>query len=195
MLAIAWKLHRRDRVGRGLAYAFVGTLVVSVAFSDSRTSWETWAMVISLAGIAILAFAPRVRAIFDRAGSPDDAPTSVVVSRTLIALFTALAILIAVIYLLLASVSGKYVVLAIVAAAAAVAASRWSARLAQADRNARLVMTIGGAAVAVLLIALGRASTGLLVPLGLIVSAVGALWLPNDARVYFGDEPIKISAQ
>jgi hypothetical protein len=56
-------------------------------------------------------------------------------------------------------------------------------------------MTIGGAAVAVLLIALGRASTGLLVPLGLIVSAVGALWLPNDARVYFGDEPIKISAQ
>jgi hypothetical protein len=190
MIAIAWKLYRRDHVGRGLAYAFSGTIIVSVLFSDARTSWETWAMIFSIAGIAILAFAPRVRAIFDRAASPDVAPTSVIVSRTLIAVFTALAIFIAVIYLLLASVSGKYVAAAIVAGAAAFFASQWSKRLDQADRHARQALSIGGAIVAVLLIALGRASTGLLIPLGLMASAIACLWIPNDARLFFGDQPL-----
>lgn len=194
MLAIAWRLYLRDRVGRGLAYAFGGTIIVSVLFSSSRTSAETWAMIFSIVGIAILAFSPRVRATFDRADSGDGTPTSVVVSRTAIAIFSAIAILVAVIYLLLASVSAKYVAVAIVAAGAAVLASIWSKRLVHADRSARLYLTLGGVVVAIAMLTLGRFTAGLLVPLGLLVSAIGSLWLPNDAREFFGDEPLKVSA-
>jgi hypothetical protein len=149
-------------------------------------------MIFSIAGIAILAAAPRVRAVFDRAAALDGAPTSVVVSRTLIAIFCALAILIAVIYVLLASLSFKYVVAAVVAVGAAVVAARWSKRLNDADRNARLYLSIGGGAVAILLIIIGQSSTGLLFPLGLIVSVIGCLWIPNDARAFFGDQQLKI---
>jgi hypothetical protein len=41
MLVIAWKLYHRERVARGLAYALGGTIVVSVLFSNARTSAET----------------------------------------------------------------------------------------------------------------------------------------------------------
>lgn len=190
MVAIAWKLYHRDRVGRGLAYAFAGTIIISVLFSDSRTSWETWAMIFSIAGVAILAFSPRVRLVFNQSAQLDGAPTSVVVSRTGIAIFSAIAILVAIIYLLLATVSGKYVVAALVAGGAAIAALRWSKRLTAADRDARRDLSIGGAAVAILLIVTGQSTTGLLLPLGLIVSAIACLWLPNDARAFFGDAPI-----
>lgn len=193
MLAIAWKLYNRDRVGRGLAYAFAGTIVVSVVFSSSATSAEVWAMILSIVGIAILAFAPRVRALFEQSAAMEGIPTSVVVSRTLIAVFCALAIVVAVIYVLLASVSAKYVVAAVVAFAAAAAAARWSKHLNNADRNARLFVSIGGGAVAILLLIIGRSTAGLLFPLGLIVSSIGCLWIPNDARAFFGDQPLNLS--
>ena len=195
MLAIAWRLYHRDRVGRGLAYAFAGTIIISVLLSSNRTGWETGAMIFSIAGIAILALAPRVRALFDPTATPGAVPTSVIVSRTLIAVFSALAIFIAVIYLLLASISGKYAVAALVAGTAAALASHWSKRLNDADRTARQALSIGGLVVVVLLIVLGRASTGLLIPLGLIVAAIGSLWIPNDARAFFGDDPIRTWAQ
>jgi hypothetical protein len=192
MVAIAWRLYRRDRVGRGLAYAFGGTIIVSVLLASDRTSAETWAMVFSIVGIAILAFAPRVRAIFD-ASAPGAAPTSVVVSRTLIAIFSGVTLLIGAVYLLLSSDSGKYAVAGVIAIAAAILASRWSRRLDAADKQARLYLSLGGAVVGVLLIALGEKDVGLLVPLGMIVSAIGCLWLPNDARAFFGDQPIRVS--
>jgi hypothetical protein len=194
MLAIAWKLYNRDRVGRGLAYAFGGTIVISVVFSSSTTSAEVWATILSIVGIAILAFAPRVRAIFDQSAALDGVPTSVVVSRTLIAVFCALAVVVAVIYILLASISSKYVVAAVIAFAAAGAAVHWSKHLNNADRNARLFLSIGGGVVAVLLVIIGRSTAGLLFPLGLIVSAIGCLWLPNDARAFFGDQPLNLNS-
>jgi hypothetical protein len=194
MLAIAWKLYNRDRVGRGLAYAFGGTIVISVLLSSAPTTAEIWATILSIVGIAILALAPRVRVIFDESAALEGVPTSVVVSRTLIAVFCALAVLVGVIYVLLASVSSKYVVAAVVALAAAGAASRWSSRLNGADRNARLAVSIGGGAVAILLIIIGRSTAGLLFPLGLIVSTIACLWLPPDARSFFGDQPLNLPA-
>lgn len=192
MLAIAWRLYNRDRVGRGLAYAFAGTLVVSIAFANDQTQAETWAMILSIVGIAILALAPRVRAIFDQEASPEGAPTSVVVSRTLIAIFAAFAVLVGVTYLLLGTVSGKYVVAGIIAIFLAIGASRLSKRLTSGDRQARLYVSVGGAGYVVLLLILGRASAGLLIPIGLGVAAVLCLWIPNDARTFFGDEPLNL---
>jgi hypothetical protein len=194
MLVIAWRLYQRDRVGRGLAYAFAGTIILAVVFADNATTAEVCAMLISIVGIAILGLTPRVREIFDRAASPDGEPTSVVVSRTLIAVFTATAALTAVSYLLLATINGKYVLVAIIAAAIAVGSSVGSRRLKAADRQARLYLSVGAGIGIVLLLILGRSDSGLLVTLGWLASAVGALWLPNDARVFFGDQPIKLGA-
>jgi hypothetical protein len=196
MLAIAWKLYNRDRVGRGLAYAFAGTLFISVVFSSDKTAAETFAMIISKVGVSNLALAPRVRALFDRSTSPDNVPSSVIVSRTLIAIFTAAAVLIALSYILLATYSaGEYVVAGIVNGAFGVGASLLSQRLNHADRDARLQMTIGGAVYMILLLVFGHAAAGLLIPFGLVIAAVGFLWVPNDARRFFGDDPLTLSAQ
>lgn len=190
MLAIAWKLYQRDRVARGLAYSFATTVAVSVLFSSDRTSAETGALLLSVAGILILGFGPRVRAIFDRSAAPDGAPTSVIVSRTIIAIYTATAILVGVTYLLLSTVSAKYAVIGLITIGGALASIKWSRRLSSADRQARQYLSIGASALVVLMLALGQKSTGLLVPVGLIVSAIASLWLPADARLFFGDQPL-----
>lgn len=190
MLIIAWRLYQRDRVGRGLAYVVAGTIVVSVAGSGGGGAANTVALLCSVAGICILAFSPRVSELFDESTIPGAAPTSVIVSRVAIAIFSAIGALTSLTYLLLGSVSGKYVLVAVLIAAGAVLASTRSGRLMQADRTARQQLTIGGAALFILMIALGQSAIGLLVPLGLIAATLAALWLPNDARGFFGDTPL-----
>lgn len=190
MLVLAWRLYRRDRVARGLAYAFGATVAVSVLFSSNRTSAEVWALILSVAGILILAFAPRVRAIFDRTAAPDGAPTSVIVARTIIAVYGVITILVGATYLLLSSAGAKYAVIGVMLIGGAVISFRWSKHLSDADRQARQYLSVGAAALVVLMLALGQKSTGLLIPIGLIVSAVGTLWLPADARLFFGDQPL-----
>jgi hypothetical protein len=190
MLAIALRLYRRERVGRGLAFAFAGTLVISIAFSSGNTAAATWSMILSIIGILILALAPRVRQVFDQAAAVDGPPTSVVVSRTLIAIFSAIAVMVALIYLLLATASAKYAVAGIIAGLLAVSATLLARRLDRGDRQARLMISIGAGAYVILLLILGRAQAGLLVPIGLAVATVGFLWIPNDARAFFGDEPL-----
>jgi hypothetical protein len=147
-------------------------------------------MILSVLGSAILAVAPRIRSMFStpESGGP---PTSVIVSRTLIATFSAAAIVVALIYFLLATFSAKYVVAGIIAAAIAIGASLVARRLDNGDRQARLTVTIGAGASVLLLLILGRAQNGLLVPIGLALAAVGFLWLPNDARAFFGDKPLE----
>jgi hypothetical protein len=193
MLVISWRLYNRDRVGRGLAYAFAGTLVVSIAFSNDQTAAEGWAMILSIVGIVILAMAPRVRRIFDEQASSVGEPTSVVVSRMLIAIFSAFAVLVAVIYILLSTISGKYAAAGIIALLLAAGAMRLSRGVSTGDRQARLFVSIGAAGYIVLLLALGRASAGLLIPIGLAGAAVLCLWIPNDARAFFGDSPLSVA--
>jgi hypothetical protein len=185
------------RIGLALALVLaivglvgVAMLVISVAFSSGNTTAATWAMILSVLGSAILAVAPRIRSMFStpESGGP---PTSVIVSRTLIATFSAAAIVVALIYFLLATFSAKYVVAGIIAAAIAIGASLVARRLDNGDRQARLTVTIGAGASVLLLLILGRAQNGLLVPIGLALAAVGFLWLPNDARAFFGDKPLE----
>lgn len=191
LLVIAWRLYQRDPVGRGLAFATAGTLVLSVALSSDHTAAETWAMLFSLAGIAILALVPRVKEIY--MPRPGDAPTSIVVGRTLIAIFSAYAILIAAIYFLMATVDGKYVIAGLVAGAIAVGASAMSKRLNTADRQARQYISIGAALAVLALLIFGQSSAGLLLPIGFIAATVICLWVPNDARRFFGDDPLNFS--
>jgi len=190
MLAISWKLYQRDRVGRGLAYVFCGVLAVSVIGAGGGSSAETIALLCSIGGIGILALSPRVQEVFNSPMSADGAPTSIIVSRVVIAIFCASGALTAITYLLLASENGRFALVAIGIGAATIFASRTSARLMEGNPSARQQLTIGGVGLAVLMIAFGQSAPGLLVSLGLVLGAIGMLWIPNDARVYFGDAPI-----
>lgn len=78
--------------------------------------------------------------------------------------------------------------------AAAFFAMQLSKRLDYGDRAARQILSIGAVVVAILLLVSGRSTTGLLISFGLLVSRLGALWLPNDARTFFGDQPLHIAS-
>lgn len=191
MLAIAWKLYRVDRVGRGLSYVVAGTIMIGVITSGNTTSADVAALLGSIAGASILAASPRVRETFAGPSAIHrDVPTSVIVSRVSVGLFSALAVVLALTYFLLATVDASYALVGVVALLVVALASKSSARLMQADRQARVQLSIGAGVLVVLALALGKASTGLTLPLGLIAAAIACLWLPNDARAFFGDPPL-----
>lgn len=195
MLWIAWRLYRLDRIARGLAFVVAGTIVASVLFAGDGGGGNTAALLGSLVGAAILQFSPAVKVLFtgDLAGQ-SAVPTSVIVSRVTLTVCGLFALVVAVTYFLLATFEGRYWIVGVLIVAACVAGHLYSARLMSADRAARQNISVGITGVVLLVLILGKFSTGLFLPVGLGVGAVACLWLPNDARRFFGDPPLDYGA-
>ena len=156
--------------------------------SDSNGS-DVAALLGSLAGTAILYFSPSVNAAFDNAAQ-GDMPTSIVASRVSLNVFCVVAGVAAAVYLLLATFQGRYVVVAVVIIAAVVAAQKLADQVMGGNRDARQQLSLGTAGFVLLALVLGKFSVGLMIPLGLAMATIGCLWIPNDARSFFGDPPL-----
>lgn len=196
LIAIAWLLFKRSRVGRGLAYVTLAVFVLTVAFAEERTTALVIAMIASLIATGILAFTPAARDHFTGPGSPDlDHPVSVVVVRVLLALEAAASGVFALMYLIIIDVDGKFVVAALIWGALAVGSFIALQRLRTPDRTVRVIVTAACGAGVILLLALGDRSAGAVIPIGVLAAIVGALWLPNDTRAWFGDEPLRSLSQ
>lgn len=193
LLAIAGLLYQRSRVGRGLAYVASGVVALSVILSDNRTTAQVVALFASLAAGAILAFAPAVRDDFTGVGAPaSDQPTSVVIARVLLAIVSGLLALLGCLYLLVADVDSEFAVLGVVSLALAGGALFTLIRLAGPDRQARLLASAGAGVGIVLILALSERNTAEVVPVGILAGIAGCLWLPKDARAFFGDSPLDL---
>lgn len=191
MLAIARMLYRRDRVGRGLAYAVAPTLAACYLFANYRTHAETAVVLGALAGAAVLVLAPGARAFFTGPDALDHgSPTSISVSCVGISFYCVFASVVALLYFVLGTDSPKWLILAGVYGATVALVALYSTSLMQTDRPARRAITIGAAALVVIQIAFGRHDFGVLVPTALACVVAVALWLPADARDFIGDEPI-----
>jgi hypothetical protein len=195
LLAIAWMLYRADRVGRGLAYIAIAMVTASVAFSDSHTSGEIVAMLASLAAGAVLGLSSAVRAVFTGPNARDrDQPTSIVVARVSIAVWIGLLALAGVLYLFLSSIKGEYTLIGVAMLALAIGAFALYRRLTAPDRQARTIATVGALATIVLLL-LGQHSTGFVMLVGLTAAIPICLWLPPDARAFYGDAPLRVATE
>jgi hypothetical protein len=188
LLALSWLMHRGDRVGRGLAYVAVAALAGIVIFGDGTTTGEVLIMFGGLVAAAILLFAPAVQEVFE-AGPQRDQPTSIIVARVALAIWLAELAVGAVVNFCLASLGAKYVFYGLVLAAIAVGGLLLFMRLALADPRARIIVT-GAAAVALLFLLLGRHDSGFALLVGLTLSIPACLWLPPDARAFYGDQPL-----
>jgi hypothetical protein len=188
LLGIAALLYRGDRIGRGIAYLAVAALAGIAIFGEGTTTGEVLTMVGGFAAAAILGLAPAVKEIFD-AGRQRDQPTSIIVARVALATWLVLLAVGAVIDFCLESVSGKFIFYGIILAALAVGGFLIFTRLGLADPRARIIVTLGAAAALIfLLLGLHNSATAFLV--GLTVAIPVCLWLPADARAFYGDQPL-----
>jgi hypothetical protein len=195
LLAIAWLLYRADLAGRGLAYVATGMVVAAVVFGEDPGTSDVVALALSLGAAAVLALSQGVRAHFTGPNARDSAePTSIVVARVCVLLLSGCLTLVSLAFLLLGSEEGRYIAVAIGLIGVAAGGFVYSTRLRTADRQARLVVSVGSAAAAVLLL-FGLHDGGSVMLLGLTVAIPAARWLPPDARAFFGDAPLELASR
>jgi hypothetical protein len=191
MLAIAVMLHRGDRVGRGLAYVVAGSIALGYVFADVHTHAETAAVLGALAGAALLAFAPGAQAFFTGERSRHrDIPTPIIVACTGITVYCAIAGVVALIYLVEGTLSARWLFVAAGFAVSIVLAWSRSARLMQRDILARRDISLGAIGLIILLVAFGKRDLEVIVPVALVATIAVALWIPAEARAFFGDAPL-----
>jgi hypothetical protein len=195
LLALGWKLRSGNRVARGLTYVAVACLCTAVLFGTAATTGEVLSMIGGLASAAILALSPAVKPLFTGEDAPgSDQPSSVIVARVSLAIWILLLSVAAVLDFCLATVAAKFAVIGIFELVVAVGGMSVYRRLAFPDRRARLIVT-WAAAIAFVLLLLGRHDTGFALLLGLTASIPICLWIPKDARAFFGDQPIVVTRQ
>lgn len=195
LLGIAWMLQRRDRVGRGLAYVVVATLASLVIFGDGPTTGEILSMLAGLLAAAVLAFAPAVRDAFTGIDAPQRAqPTSIVVARVSLAIWIGLLALAAVLDFLIGDIDGTYVAVGVLELLIAAVVLALYLRLPIGDRTTRTIVT-AGAAVAIVMLLIGRHDGGFVMLIGLTAAIPACLWLPADAREFYGDGPLLVGTR
>jgi hypothetical protein len=186
-LLLAWRLAHADRVARGLTYVLLGGLVGSILLGNVHNVQLTLVWIASLAAIAILALSPSTNAFFAGAGArQSDQPVPIVVARTLLAVWACCICLVGLMFLPLGGLGGKYVVVGVVFLLIGGGSFALSGGLARADPTARLIASVGAAVYLVLLLVLGRADPGLLLPLSLVIGMTFNLWIPAEAQAFFG---------
>jgi hypothetical protein len=190
--AVAWMLYQADRVARGLAYMAAAMMVGLVAFGDGTTTGDTLSMVGAIVAAAIVAFSPACQQLFSGPGSRQyGQPTSVVVARVALMIWLVLLAVVTVLYFCLADLEGRFIVYGLITAAVTAGVFRTFQRLAQPDRQARVFVTVAAAIVLVLLL-VARHDTGFAYIAGLTVAIPVALWIPADARAFYGDPPLQM---
>jgi hypothetical protein len=193
LLAIAWLLHRADRVGRGLAYVTAACLASLVIFGDGTTTGEVLSMFAGLVAAGILAFAPAVKDYFTGPSAPQHPqPTSIVVARVSMAIWIGLLTVASILDFLLGDIGGKYIALGVLELLIAAAVLALYLRLPIGDRTTRAIVT-AGAIIAFILLLVGRHDNGFVILVGLTAAIPICLWIPRDAREFYGDPPLVIT--
>lgn len=194
LLAIAWLLWRRTRVGRGLAWVAAAWLLLTAVLGEHFSGEIGFATLTACLGAAIIAFAPAARAALDAAPHPQQGAAAVAVARITLLGCTVLFGLGAVMNFAAATFESKYALVALLECGVAIGAFLYSGRMPRGESQLRLAATLG----AVVGIALGVATSGAIewvAPLvAIAIVAIATLWLPPDVRALFGEQPIEWQA-
>jgi len=182
-LILAWRLAQADPVARGVSYVLLAALGGALLFAEQRESELTFVMVACFTAIAILALSPRVRDFF--AVTDEREPTSIVVARTLVAIWSASAVLVGAMFIPIGDLGEEYVFTGVVLLLLGGGAFALNARLAHRDAAARVIISGGALVYVILALVVGRRDPGLLVPLVIGIGIIGNLWIPVGAQRHF----------
>ena len=186
LVYLSWRLAHADRVARGLSYILLGGLAAAILIGREHPGSLVVVMLVCLASLAILAGAPAVRAFFAAADAPDGAqPTSVVIARTLIAVWSGVLIAIGAMFLPLGDLGDRFVPIGLLLIALGAGAWYVSGRIATGDPTARLIISAGAAVYLVLVLVLGERDASTIVPLAMAGGIVWNLWIPQESQRYF----------
>lgn len=190
LVILAWRLTKADRVARGLSYILLGDLACTVLLGGDFPAGLVVTMLLSLASLAVLGFAPAVRQFFTGPAAPHASQgISVTIARTLITWFAVAFVIVGITFLPMGVLGAKMVIAGIVFVGVGVGVQVLSARLAAGDANARQITSgLMGLYVILALIAAGRGPSGLM-GVVIAVAVVALLWLPQDAQRHFGRQP------
>jgi hypothetical protein len=187
-IVLAWRILQADRVARGLSYVLAGGLGLAILIGDVKDAQLDIIMIACFGVVAVLAAAPRVQQFFTGPSARQyDHPTSVVVARTLVAVWSYLTLLVGLIYLPLGDLGSKYVVIGLFLIALGAGGFALNRRLRAGEPTARVIATAGAAFYVVLLLILGSRDPSVLLPLMLAAGVIAFLWLPADAKAFFSE--------
>jgi hypothetical protein len=195
LLLIAWLIQRLDPVGRGLAYVVVACLSTLVIFGDGSTTGEVLSLIGGLVAVAILASAPAVRDALDGPNAKRRSlPTSICVAQISIFVWIALLLVAATLHFVLADISGKYVAVGVLELIIALGALALVLGLSIRDRTTRAIISVA-AVLGVVMLLIGRHDAGFTLLIGLTAAIPAFLWLPRDARAFYGDGPLVVTSK
>ena len=183
---LAWRIAHADRLARGLTYVVLGGFAASVLIGNVHTTGMTIAMLASAAAVAVLALAPGPRAFF-AAGEQGGHPEGLVVARTLLTAWSAILIVVGLLFLPIGSLADRYVVVGVLFILLGGAAILLNRRLAEGDPLARIAVSASAVVYLVLLFVLEERNASLLLPLAMAVGIAVYLWLPADVQRYFAN--------
>lgn len=186
-LLLAWRLAHADRVARGVSYVLLGGMAAAILLGNVHDTQLTLVMLACCGAVGVLWLSPNVRAFFAGVGAPDSGqPVSIVVARTLTAVWGGCVVLVGLIYLPLGSLGSVYLPVGLLLIASGIGAFVLNNRVVQGDETARRILSGGAVVYLILLLTVGRADPGLLLPLALLVGVVWNLWFPQESQRFFG---------
>lgn len=190
-LAIAWLIHRGDRVGRGLAMFVAAEWTLAVLFAESPQRSDVLVMIGVLAATTVLFVTPGATTFFENRDSVLVAsPTSVVVVRVMVAVVAFFLGISGLLYLVADAFESGLSVVGVVFLVACPAAWIAGQQLSSANQTARIALSVVGGALCILGLIFGERTVGMLQPLAIVAMIPLGLWLPPDARRFFGDSPL-----
>jgi hypothetical protein len=195
LMVLALQMASGSRVARGVSFVLLLAVTAGLAFGADRGLPALLVIAGCLVTLGLLALAPNVNAFFRGSPAHGTEALSVVVARTLIAIWAGTAILMGLVYLPLAGLNWRLTALGMALIALGVVSLIGNSRLAAGSSSARILLTIGAAGYVLLLLTLGQWQPTLIVPLSLIGGVLGFLWLPADAKAHFaGPGPVRPGA-
>lgn len=185
LLVLAARMASADRVARGVSFVSLTAVTAAALLGQDRDLASVVVGLGCLGTLGLLTLPPSVNAFFRDSPAHGSEAVSVVVARTLVAFWGTFVIFGGVLLVPLGGLDGRLTGIGAAITALGIAAIGANRALKTGHPLARIFVTMGAVAYALLLVFLDRWEASLLVPLTLAGGVIGFLWLPEDARAHF----------
>jgi hypothetical protein len=188
---LAWQVTRADPVARVVTVVVAGSLAFGLLLGDGVADFEgKVTLLCSVAAVVCLTVPARAKEFFARqAGGA--VPAAVVGAEAAVLLLAAILLLVGIACVRAGAQDAEYAVGGLGMVGVSIAGVKVRRRLETPDQAARALMSalMAGAVVAILVATEGSVTGPLFIPLGMAVSIVLLLWLPQESQAFYRRRP------
>ena len=191
IIILGVRLLKADRAARGMSYILLGSSAVADLTGSDHSGGFIIAGLISLACLAILAGAPRVRNYFTGPNARHAGEgVSVTIARTLLMVLACAAVLLGIALVPAGDLGPGLTIPGIVLIAIGVGIFVNNSWLARGDQLARLIATALMLIFAIIVLATIHLNTAGIYPILFAAGVTGLLWIPPDSQRHFSARPL-----